>query len=195
MSVQTDLEQRTAQLRSILSRSNSALTDKGGSAASDLYGIPAAIANLPAAGSEYPAMEVPEKYLSYVEYGLEHFYNGDFEHLMVLDNSDYGGDWILAVYMLPSFTIVGYDPETTEFQAIGFHACGYNKNSDQWAGHHVITDPPGTLVAKTIQFASCEIEYNGQKLFPLGIHANILFVDSKDALPETAAEGTIAIVG
>lgn len=47
MSVQTDLDARVASLKGILDDSNAALTDKGGEAAQNLSGLPAAIENLP----------------------------------------------------------------------------------------------------------------------------------------------------
>lgn len=47
MSVQTYLDARVASLRDILDDSNAALTDKGGEAAQNLSGLPAAIENLP----------------------------------------------------------------------------------------------------------------------------------------------------
>lgn len=57
MSVQTDLEARTAKLRDILEESNAALEGKGGTVAGDLAGLPAAIEGLEDA-VELDALEI-----------------------------------------------------------------------------------------------------------------------------------------
>ena len=227
MSVQTDLEERTARLTAILEDSNEAVAEKGGTAqAADLTGIPAAIRAIPesiktepvlesitvtptgetftrypsadgfssvtvkgdsdlipeniikgaiiygVAGSatgvvsDYPVMEVPDEYLEYVQYARENFYSMDYAHLVVWDVDD----WIAVSFLMSDFAIQSFNPLSTELTATGWFTCGYTKSTGEWTSHdYRNTESPGGNYAKYIVFASCEIEYNGERLFPVGI--------------------------
>lgn len=58
MSLQTNIDERTAKLAEILSRGNSAVAQKRGAAASDLSGLPAAIESIPEGGSDVMWQEI-----------------------------------------------------------------------------------------------------------------------------------------
>lgn len=58
MSVQTEIQSRTAKLAAILANANTAITGKDGTAAADLNGIPAAIAAIPKSEPQLQARTV-----------------------------------------------------------------------------------------------------------------------------------------
>lgn len=113
-----------------------------------------------------PVMEVPAEYLEYVEYARENLYSGEFAELVVWDS----GEWVAVSFLMPDFEITEYDPYSTEIKATGWFTCGYTKSTGEWTSHdYRNTVSPGGNYAKYIKFASCPIEYEGEKLFPVPV--------------------------
>jgi len=168
MSVQTALETRTARLAAILEDSNEALGEKGGAQADSLTEIPTCIRGISASGSapKYPVLEVPAEYLEYVEYCRENLYSGTYADLVVWENDEF----IAVSFLMENFSVESYDPYTSELTATGWHTCGYTKATGEWTyADYTDEESPGESFAKNIVFASCEIVYGGQTLFPVGV--------------------------
>lgn len=170
MSVQTAVDQRTAKLKEVLEDSNAALLSQGGTSAAALSGIPDKIRALTVSAAEYPVMELSEEYKSYVEYCRANLYTGDYAHLVVWDS----GEWIAVSFLMSDFTIQSYDLYTTELTATGWVTCGYTVSTGAWTVHdYTSEESPGGNYARYIVFASCQIKYGNQTLFPVGITAEI----------------------
>lgn len=251
MSVQTDLEARTAKLRAILEESNEVLAEKGGTAADDLAGLPAAIAAIEAdpelesitvtptgkafttypdgdgfssvtvlgdsdlipdnvkagvtiygvtgthvGGSEYPALEIPSIYNAMFEHCIDNLYSGAYEDIMIMEWFGDNDSCVCCVFMTEDFEVRSFDPDTSEFTAVGWFSCVLTQSTNEWTTvDYRNTVSPGGNYAKHIVFASRYIEYGDSTLFPVGVNSNIINVSSADALPTDAADGTIAIVG
>ncbi len=134
----------------------------------------AAILDLNGSGSEYPAMELPEEYVEYVEYARENFYDNDYAVLAVWD----APEWLAVSFLMDDFYIEEYDPYTTEIKATGWITCGYTKATGEWTSHdYRNTVSPGENYVKNMVFASEKIEYGGQTLFPVGVMKGLV-VDS-----------------
>lgn len=174
MSVQTAVDQRTAKLKEVLEDSNAALLSQGGTSAAALSGIPDKIRALTVSTAEYPVMELPEEYKSYVDYCRANLYTGDYAHLVVWDS----GEWIAVSFLMSDFTIQSYDLYTTELTATGWVTCGYTVSTGEWTVHdYTSEESPGGNYARYIVFASCQIKYGEQILFPVGVTDTVKVTD------------------
>lgn len=199
MSVQTDLEARTALLRAILNGSNAALAAKDGTGALTLSGLPAAIQALPdaetklqdktitengtyRADSDYDGLgivtvevegggsAIPEPYATYIA-EAEEVYTGEYANVIYAEGygEQTGVTYKTVMFLLGNWAITAYDAATTAYTHSGFMMV--QKEDD---GAWVLTDYSNTSTdthyAKNIKAASCYIEYNGMTLFPVGIN-------------------------
>lgn len=147
-------------------------------------------------GSEYPVMEVPDKYKEYVDYCRQNFYSGDFVHLIVWEVED----WVAVSFLMEDFSITEYDVYSTEFKATGWYTCGYTVSTGKWTSHdYRNTVSPGGNYARYIQFASCEIMYGSQKLFPVGVMNevkinSVAFDDAAGTCTVSLATGQVEVL-
>lgn len=116
-------------------------------------------------GSAYPAMEVPEEYLEYVQYAAGNLYTGGYAHLVVLDHDGA----ITVAFLMEDFSIESYNEGTSEYSAKGWVSCWYVPESGEW-GMSDMRETAGSSYARNIVFASCPIVYGAQTLFPLPIY-------------------------
>ena len=144
-------------------------------------------------GDMLPFLSVPEEYRYYIEYCREHFYDDDYDGLMVLEF----GDWIAVSFLMSDFEIKTLDPTTTEFTAIGWFTCGYTKTTGAWTAHdYTETVSPGGNYAKHIIFASRYLYYGGETVFPSsGIDdieiTSVAFINDDTACKVTLATGDV----
>ena len=198
MSVQTDIEARTAKLREILIYSNAALITKDGTEAEDLSGLPAAIQALPDADPELQDLTVTENGIYYADSGYdglgivtvevesggnaipepyatyiaeaEEVYTGEYANVIYAEGygTISGKNYHTVMFLLDNWAISAYDAATSGYTHGGFIMV--QKEDD---GAWELTDYSGTTTdthyAKNIKAASCYIEYNGMTLFPVGM--------------------------
>ncbi len=163
MSVQTDIEARTAKLQGILTEANAALVAKEGTGAEDLSGLPAAIQALPDSGG----LELPEEYQAYLDAAAA-YYLGEYEHFFIAESEDF----VTVGFLTANFTVTGYDVAAGDFSSYGWYSYKYTKASGTWEGtDYTSEESPGYNYTKNIKYADCYVTYSGMVLWPTGVDA------------------------
>ncbi len=174
MSVQTSIDERTEKLRIILSNSNAAISNKYGTPASDLSGLPAAIATIPTSTPTPPitptvinGLVMPTEYEAYLAHAKT-LYSGAYTNYFIAENEEF----VTVGFLTSAFEVTSYDPAEGDFGSVGWHSCKLTKASNTWeTNSYISVESTGYNYAKNIKYADCYIEYNGMTLFPVGMGA------------------------
>lgn len=218
MSVQTDLEARTAKLKAALDEANEIIIGKGGTGADNVSGLPEAIQTMQGSGNlmegnvtptgkpivltpdegfdGFSTVNVagddnlapqniadgitiygvsgtlkvgasgtqPTEYDQYVEHA-KLLYTGDYANYAVAENDGY----VSVIFMIDAFQVVGYREDTTQFSAIGWVLCRYEKAGQNWdvIDHRDAANEYGFNYVKNIRFCTTTWTYNGTTIWPM----------------------------
>jgi hypothetical protein len=129
----------------------------------DLRDILNQINALPEGGSG-DSLAIPDEYNLHVEMAKE-LYTGEYAYLAILESESV----LNVAFLMADFTITSYNEKNTEFTAIGWLYCEYDKDAQTWRVVDYRTEAStGTNYVKHIRYSSTYWYYNGQVIWPVG---------------------------
>lgn len=150
-------------LTNLLTDIADAIREKNGASGSiPALEFPDRIRSISGGGSD--CMPAPDEYHDYIT-EAKNLYTGDYANIAIVES-----DNILNVaFLMDDFTVLSYDEASTEFTAIGWLYCEYNKDAQTWrvVDYRTVAST-GTNYVKHIRYSSVYWKYNGKTIFPVG---------------------------
>ena len=188
MSVQSEINSRTAKLQVILAEANNSIKARNGAEAADLNGIPAAIDAIP---SDDPVLQVKTVYPTgeVISVTPDEGYDG-------LSAVNVAGDaYLVPENIAEGVTIYGVTGTHEDGETVEWHE--YEIRPEDY--DFVLTAPEGHGIRKITVLGDADLIpeniKSGVDIFGrVGTYAGYITVASEDELPTDAEDGTIAVV-